>query len=67
METFVNLEIELTVTKGRGYVPGDESKDKGVVIGTIPVDAIYTPIKGLLSGVKYQVGQKPTMKNLILR
>ncbi|MBK7096498.1 MAG: DNA-directed RNA polymerase subunit alpha [Saprospiraceae bacterium] len=65
METFVNLEIELTVTKGRGYVPGDESKDKGVVIGTIPVDAIYTPIKKVSYQVSNtRVGQKTDYEKL---
>ncbi len=45
METNVNLEIELTVTKGRGYVPASENLPKDAPIGVIPVDAIYTPIK----------------------
>jgi DNA-directed RNA polymerase subunit alpha len=44
MEPFVNLEIELTISKGRGYVPADESQPKDAALGTIPVDAIYTPI-----------------------
>jgi DNA-directed RNA polymerase subunit alpha len=45
MESFVNLELELTITKGRGYVPADLSKDQIEAIGVIPMDAIYTPIK----------------------
>lgn len=45
METFVNLEVELTITKGRGYVPAEAGKEQIETIGTIPVDAIYTPIK----------------------
>jgi DNA-directed RNA polymerase subunit alpha len=45
MEPFVNLEIELTITKGRGYVPADDNLPKDAPIGVIPVDAIYTPIK----------------------
>ena len=44
MEPFVNLELELTITKGRGYVPADEMITKDLPIGIIPVDAIYTPI-----------------------
>jgi DNA-directed RNA polymerase subunit alpha len=51
MENSVNLEIELTVSKGRGYVPADENLPKDAPIGVIPVDAIYTPIKK----VAYQV------------
>ncbi len=45
METSVNLELELTVTRGRGYEPAGESLPKDAPIGVIPMDAIYTPIK----------------------
>ncbi len=45
MENSVGLEIELTVTKGRGYVPAEENLPKDAPIGVVPVDAIYTPIK----------------------
>ncbi|RLD22689.1 MAG: DNA-directed RNA polymerase subunit alpha [Bacteroidetes bacterium] len=51
MDPSVNLELELTITKGRGYVPADENLPKDAPIGVIPVDAIYTPIKN----VAYQV------------
>ncbi|MEZ4906942.1 MAG: DNA-directed RNA polymerase subunit alpha C-terminal domain-containing protein [Saprospiraceae bacterium] len=65
MEPSVNLEIELTVTKGRGYVPGDDSKDKALPIGTIPVDAIYTPIKKVSYKVSNtRVGQKTDYEKL---
>ena len=47
MEPSVNLEIELTVTKGRGYVPASENLPKDAPIGVIPIDAIYTPIKNV--------------------
>jgi len=45
MEPSVNLEIELTVTRGRGYEPANESLPKDAPIGVIPMDSIYTPIK----------------------
>ncbi|HMP29880.1 MAG TPA: DNA-directed RNA polymerase subunit alpha [Saprospiraceae bacterium] len=45
MEAGVSLELELTITKGRGYVPADENLPKDAPIGVIPIDAIYTPIK----------------------
>lgn len=51
MEPFVNLELELTINKGRGYVPADENKPKDAPIGYIPIDSIFTPIKN----VKYMV------------
>lgn len=47
MEPFVTLEIELTVTKGRGYVVADDNLPKDAPIGVIPIDAIYTPIKNV--------------------
>jgi len=47
MEPFVSLEIELTVTKGRGYKPAEENLPKDAPIGVVPVDAIYTPIKNV--------------------
>jgi DNA-directed RNA polymerase subunit alpha len=45
MEPSVSLEIELTITSGRGYVPAEDNLPKDAPIGVIPVDAIYTPIK----------------------
>ena len=51
MESNVKLHIELTIGKGRGYVPADENKVEGAPIGTIYIDSIFTPIKN----VKYTV------------
>src|SRR5574344_1522672 len=45
LEPSVKLEISITITKGRGFVPADEMRDENTPIGTIPVDAIYTPIR----------------------
>ena len=43
----VKLEITLTVGKGRGFVPADENRDADASIGTIPIDAVFTPIKNV--------------------
>src|SRR5690606_16156753 len=51
MENNVKLHVELTIGKGRGYVPADENKVEGTAIGTIFIDSIFTPIKN----VKYTV------------
>lgn len=51
METSVKLNVEITIGKGRGYVPAEENKIEGAPIGTIFVDSIFTPIKN----VKYSV------------
>ena len=59
MEPFVNLELELTITKGRGYVPASENLPKDAPIGVIPLDAIYTPIKNVAYRVENtRVGQR---------
>jgi len=42
-----NIEMELTVGKGRGYVPAEENNPKDAVVGLIPIDSIYTPIKNV--------------------
>ncbi|MEO8734834.1 MAG: DNA-directed RNA polymerase subunit alpha [Flavobacteriales bacterium] len=51
MEGNVKLHVELTIGKGRGYVPADENKVEGSPIGTIFIDSVFTPIKN----VKYSV------------
>lgn len=51
MEKNVHLEVELTIGKGRGYVPAEEQVAEGAAIGTISIDSIYTPIKN----VRYKV------------
>jgi DNA-directed RNA polymerase subunit alpha len=67
MEPFVTLEIELTVTRGRGYIPADEQNVKDAAIGVIPVDAIYTPIKNVSYQVaNTRVGQRTDYEMLTL-
>ena len=67
MEPFVNLEMEFTVTKGRGYVPADENLPKDAPIGVIPIDAIYTPIKNVAYKVSNtRVGQRTDYEKLAI-
>lgn len=66
MESSVNLEIELTITKGRGYVAADENS-KEHAIGYIPIDAIYTPIKNVKYSVEpFRVEQRVDFEKLVL-
>ncbi len=51
LDSSAKVEIEFTIGKGRGYVPAEENKPKEPIIGYIPVDSIFTPIKN----VKYTV------------
>ena len=59
LEPSVKLEISLVITKGRGFVPAEELRDENTPIGTIPVDAIYTPIRKVNWSVEnWRVEQK---------
>jgi len=42
-----SIEMELTVGRGRGYVPAEENTPKEAIVGLIPIDSIYTPIKNV--------------------
>ena len=67
MESSVTLEIELTITKGRGYVPSEENLPKDAPIGVIPIDAIYTPIKKVAYKVENtRVGQRTDFEKLTI-
>ena len=63
----VKLEITLTVGKGRGFVPAEENRVEDAPIGTIPVDAIYTPIKKVnYTSENWRVEQKTDYEKLVL-
>lgn len=51
LDSSAKIDIELTIGKGRGYVPAEENKPKDAPLGYIAVDSIYTPIKN----VKYTI------------
>ncbi len=67
MEPSVTLEMEFTITKGRGYVPSDENLPKDASIGVMPIDAIYTPIKNVSYKVSStRVGQRTDYEKLTI-
>jgi len=67
LERSVKFDIELTVTKGRGYVPAEENTIKDAPIGTIATDAIYTPIKNVKYSVENtRVEQKTDYEKLVM-
>ncbi|MCQ2134724.1 MAG: DNA-directed RNA polymerase subunit alpha [Bacteroidales bacterium] len=67
LEPSVKLEISIVITKGRGFVPAEEERDENTPIGTIPVDAIYTPIRKVNWTVEnWRVEQKTDYEKLIL-
>ncbi len=67
LEPSVKIEISLTITKGRGFVPAEEERDANTPIGTIPVDSIYTPIRKVNWTVdNWRVEQKTDYEKLNL-
>ena len=67
MEPSVTLSMEITIEKGRGYVPAEENKKADDVIGTIAIDSIFTPIKNVNYTVEnYRVEHRIDYEKLIL-
>ena len=66
MEPTTSLKIELTIEKGRGYVPSEENKKSTDNIGVIAIDSIHTPIKNVKYEVEnYRVEQKTDYEKLV--
>jgi DNA-directed RNA polymerase subunit alpha len=62
----VSINLELTIEKGRGYVPAEENKKASAPIGTIFTDSIYTPIKNVKYSIEnFRVEQKTDYEKLI--
>jgi len=67
METSVKLRMEITIIKGRGYVPAEENKPLTPEIGLVPIDSIFTPIKNVKYTVEnFRVEQKTDYEKLLL-
>ena len=61
------LYMELTITKGRGYVSADKNKSEDMPIGVIPIDSIYTPVERVNMSVQNtRVGQDTDFDKLTL-
>ena len=66
LEKSVQLNIELTIEKGRGYVPAEENKKVNAPIGVIAIDSIFTPVKNVKYSIEnYRVEQKTDYEKLI--
>ncbi len=61
----VKLQIELTIGKGRGYIPAEENKPVDAEFGLLPIDSIHTPIKNVKYTIEnYRVEQKTDYEKL---
>ena len=66
MDKSVKLNMELSIEKGRGFVPAEENKKSSAPIGTIFTDSIYTPIKNVKYAIEnFRVEQKTDYEKLI--
>jgi DNA-directed RNA polymerase subunit alpha len=62
----VQLNIEVTIEKGRGYVPAEENKKANAAFGEIAIDSIFTPVKNVKYSIEnYRVEQKTDYEKLI--
>jgi DNA-directed RNA polymerase subunit alpha len=66
LEKGVQLNIEVTIEKGRGYVPAEENKKANAAFGVIAIDSIFTPVKNVKYSIEnYRVEQKTDYEKLV--
>ncbi len=67
MDASARVEIEITIGKGRGYVPAEDNKPKDALFGYIPTDAIFTPIKNVRYSIENtRVEQRTDFEKLLM-
>ena len=67
LDSSASLQIELTINKGRGYVPADENRDPNADINVIAIDSIFTPIRNVKYSIEnFRVEQKTDYEKLVL-
>ena len=67
LDPSASFQIELTINKGRGYVPADENRDPNAEANVIAIDSIYTPIRNVKYSIEnYRVEQKTDYEKLVL-
>jgi DNA-directed RNA polymerase subunit alpha len=66
LDPSVIVKLELTLEKGRGYVPAEENKKNNAALGTIFIDSIFTPIKNVKYAIEnFRVEQKTDYEKLV--
>jgi DNA-directed RNA polymerase subunit alpha len=67
LEPKATMQIEISINKGRGYVPADENREFCKDVNTIAIDSIYTPIRNVKYAVEpFRVEQKTDYDMLVL-
>ena len=66
LDSNATMQIDITINKGRGYVPAEENQEYCTDVNVIPIDSIYTPIRNVKYFVEnYRVEQKTDYEKLI--
>ncbi|MBP6074371.1 MAG: DNA-directed RNA polymerase subunit alpha [Flavobacterium sp.] len=66
LDSKTTLNMELSIEKGRGYVPAEENKKSNAPMGTIFTDSIYTPVKNVKYSIEnFRVEQKTDYEKLV--
>ncbi len=66
LDSKISLSLELTIEKGRGYVPAEENRKPNAAIGTIYTDSIFTPVKNVKYTIEnFRVEQKTDYEKLV--
>ena len=67
LDSSASFQIDITINKGRGYVPADENRNPADDVNVIPIDSIYTPIRNVKYAVEnFRVEQKTDYEKLVL-
>ena len=67
LDAKATMRIEISINKGRGYVPAEENREYCTDVNVIPIDSIYTPIRNVRYDVEnYRVEQKTDYEKLVL-
>ena len=67
LDSKASMQIDITINKGRGYVPADENREFCTDVNVIAIDSIYTPIRNVKYSVEpYRVEQKTDYDKLVL-
>jgi len=67
LDSKASMQVDLTINKGRGYVPSEENRQFCTDVNMLPIDSIYTPIRNVKYSVEpYRVEQKTDYDKLVL-
>jgi DNA-directed RNA polymerase subunit alpha len=67
LDSSAKMEIEVTIAKGRGYVPSEDNRIKDSVFGYMPIDSIHTPIKNVSYRIENtRVEQRTDFEKLVM-